>query len=286
MTTAPPTAGPPARAGAAARTPVGTVRQTLRLTRTELTLFHRYRVALFFSVFPLAFAAFGFFMDGDDILPGVDVGAYFITSVPLTAALVLGTMHVPNIYAARREALILKRFRVSGVAPAALFGATTLSVLAVVALITAAVCGIVTLYYGAAPADPLMVALGTVLVTVVLSLLGVALTRLARNAESAQMMSMVPFLALIGASGTAYPVELMPDPLAAACSLLPTAPAVALIRSGYWGRDLFGGLETAGAASGAELWTAALPALAVLAAWTVAAVLLLRLFRWDPRGAA
>ncbi|MFC3999780.1 ABC transporter permease [Nocardiopsis sediminis] len=269
----------------AGRTPVNRRRQALRLLRTELVLFYRYRVALFFAAFPLVFVAFYLPLEGQEALPGIDAAALSMSGIPILAALALGLMHVPNVYAARREQLVLKRFRASGVAPAALFGATTLSVLLVAAALTAAVTAIVAARYGALPADPVLMLAGAALITVVMSLLGIAFTSLTRNAESAQMMSIVPFMLLYGASGLVVPLEILPDQVAAVCRLLPAAPAADLVRSGYWGHDLFGGGNGAAPAGFAELWTAALPSLGVLLAWTAVAVFLLRYVRWDPRQA-
>ncbi|MFC4563176.1 ABC transporter permease [Nocardiopsis mangrovi] len=277
-------AGTSRRPGAG-RTPVSRYRQTVRLLRTELVLFYRYRVALFFAAFPLMFVAFALPLEGQEPVPGIDAAALNMSGIPVLAALSLGLMHVPNVYAARREQLVLKRFRASGVAPAALFGATTLSVLLVVAVLTAVVAGIVAARYGALPADPLLVLAGVVLVTVAMSLFGIAFTRLTRNAESAQMMCIVPFMLLYGVSGLVVPLDLLPEPIAAAAALLPTTAAAGLVRSGYWGHDLFGGVAGGEPAGFAELWTAALPSIGILIVWTAVAVSLLRYFRWDPRQA-
>ncbi|WP_052745707.1 ABC transporter permease [Allosalinactinospora lopnorensis] len=186
----------------AARAPVSPYRQLLRLTRTELTLFYRYRMALYIAVFPLVFVLIGVASEGEETLPGVDAAPYYITGTPALVAMAIGLWHISNVYAARREQLVLKRFRASGVTPFALFGASTLSVLAVVLLLTAVIGGVLAWRYGVWPADPAMVALPLVLTTVLMSLLGAAFTRLTRNAESAQLMAMFPFLILYGASGS------------------------------------------------------------------------------------
>ncbi|KUP96383.1 ABC transporter permease [Thermobifida cellulosilytica] len=267
-----------------ARTPVGVLRQTLRLTRTEFTLFYRYRMALYIAALPVVFLLPLSALPPGEVLPGVDARAVSIARFFALAAMTVGVMHVSNVYAARREQLVLKRFRVSGVAPAALFGATTLSVLGVVAAQSAAVVAFLGVA-GTLPADPVLLALSVLLVTVVMSLLGVFVARFARNAESAQMLSMVPFLLLLAVSGFIVPVEMLPDPVAAVFRLLPMLPAVELAQSAYVGYDLFGGVEGAHRAAGADLWLAAVPSLLVLAAWVVVAALLTRLFQWDPRGA-
>ncbi|GAA4906640.1 MULTISPECIES: ABC transporter permease [Nocardiopsidaceae] len=276
-------AAPAGTAGARQRRPVSPLRQTLRLTRTEFTLMYRYRTALFFVLFPLVFVFLGVVSQGESPVPGVSNETLALTGSPAAIIMMIGVMHVSNTYAARREQLILKRFRASGVPPVALFGATTLSVLAVVVLLTAVPWGVLIAQTGEVPADPVMVALAVVLSTVTMVLLGAALTRLARNAEGTQMMSIVPFLALYASSGLMIPLEMMPDQLATASRLLPMAPVVELLRGGYTGNDVFGDLVGASPATGLDLWAAALPSLAVVLAWTALSVLSLRYFRWDPR---
>ncbi|GAA1764432.1 ABC transporter permease [Streptomonospora arabica] len=276
----------PARSGspgARVRHPVHPVRQALRLTRTELTLIYRYRTALFYVLFPLFFVGIAMVTQGESAIPGVRTEAIALSGTPAVIAMMIGVMHASNIYAARREQLILKRFRASGVPPFALFGATTLSVLAAVAVLSAMVFAVLAAGVGELPSDPVMVVLTALLTTVTMSLFGAASSRFARNAESAQMMSMVPFLLFYASSGMMVPLAMLPDWLATVCRLLPMAPAVDLLRSGYLGRDVFGGLTGAEPASLAELWAAGLPSLAVVLVWTAVAVLSLRSFRWDPR---
>ncbi|RCV49968.1 ABC transporter permease [Marinitenerispora sediminis] len=267
-----------------ARRRVGPVRQALRLTRTEFVLFYRYRMALYVALLPVAFLLPAFAAEGAELWPGVDAVAYSLAGAFPLAAMTVGIVHVSNVYAARREEMVLKRFRLSGVAPAALFGATTLSVLGVVAVQSVLAAVLIAAMFGTLPADPVLLVLSIVLVTVVMAQLGAVLSRLARNAESAQMISMIPFFGLLMSSGLYLPAEMLPDAAAAALRLLPMAPAVELARGAYFGRDVFGGADGA-AAPGLDLWFAAAPALLTLLAWTAAAILLLRLVRWDPRQA-
>lgn len=274
----------PARDGSApVRRPVNAIHQALRLTRTEFTLLYRYRTALFFVLFPLVFVALALVSGGESPIPGVDGTVLAVAGTPAVIAMMIGIMHVSNIYAARREQLVLKRFRAGGVAPFALFAATTLSVLAAVAVLTLVVVAVLGVRHGALPADPVLVAVTVLLTAVTMSLLGAASTRFARNAESAQMMSMFPFLLFLAASGATVPLEMFPDTVAAAARLLPMAPAVDLLRAGYLGYDLFGDYAGAAPATGLDLWSAALPSLALVLVWTAIAVFSLRFFRWDPR---
>lgn len=277
------TAGAPGAPGR--RTPPGPVARLLRLTRTEFTLIYRYRTALFFIAFPLLFTAVGFAQQGRELAPGVDAGAYFICGAIVLAPIFIGLVHVSNAYTARRELLVLKRFRVSGVPPAALFGATLLSILALVLVLSAISAGALAVRFDMVPADPLLVVLPVLLMTATMVFLGLALTAVSRSAEGAQMISMVPFFVLYASSGQMLPLDMLPDTVARVSALLPAAPATQAVQSGYFGRDLFGGADGA-AASGVELWTAAAPGIGVMLVWLAVSVVLLRYFRWDPRQAA
>ncbi|MGH8908206.1 MAG: ABC transporter permease [Egibacteraceae bacterium] len=268
------------------RQPVHPVRQALRLARTELTLMYRYKTALYLAVImPLIFVLPLRNIDFAPVLPGVDGQAFGFAAFFAVCAATVGILHVSNVYAARREELVLKRLRVSGVPTAAIFGATALSVIAVVAVQSAAIVALIALLTGVLPADPMMLVVSILLTCVIMTLLGAALTRYTRNAESTQMLSMLPFFALVAASGAFVPLELMPGPVASVLGLMPTAPAVALARSAYFGYDFFGGVEGATAATGLDLWMAAGPSLLTLAAWLALSAYALRGFRWDPRQA-
>ena len=273
----------PAPATRTVRTPVSTLRQMLRLTRVEFTLFYRYRMALYIAVLPLVFLFPALSMPEGENAVGVDNGAHYLASVFILTAMTVGIIHIPNVYAARRESMLLKRFRASGVAPVAMFGATTLSVLGVVIALSAVITGVLAAHFGESPHAPVLLLFTTTLSTVLMCLFGLAFTRLARNAESAQIITMAPFLVLLAISGALVPVEMMPDRVADVLSLLPMLPAVDIVRSAYFGLDLFSGPEQATAATGLELWVAAAPSLLVLLAWTGIAAYLVRYFRWDPR---
>ncbi|GAA1070805.1 ABC transporter permease [Nocardiopsis composta] len=271
------------RPAGAARRPVPAWRQTLRMTRVELLLFYRYRTAAYIAVVPLFLLFPALTLSGQDNPAGIDAGAFYTASVFILTPITLGIMHMPNVYAARRESMLLKRYRVAGVPASALFGATTLAVSAVVAVLCAVIAAVLVGRFGEAPADPVLLALGIALCTVQMCLFGALFTNLARNAESAQMISMVPFLGMLLLSGSMIPVDFLPEAVRTGLSLLPFLPAVDLVRSAYFGQDLFAGAMQAEALGGLGLWAASLPALLVMAVWTAIAAYLLRFFRWDPR---
>lgn len=269
---------------AAARTGPGPVKQTLRLARTEFTLFVRYKTALMYLVLPLilfmpvlsapSIPVFGDFTSHDLSISGAIIGI----------GLMLGIGHVSNVFAARREALVLKRLRVSGVPQAALFGSVTVVVVLFSLVLTALVLGGVFALGGNLPADPGLLLVAVLLSAVAMSLVGLLITPLVRNAESAQMFSVVPMMALLLTGGIFLPLDLMPEPVRVVAQYLPVAPAAETAQAAYTGYDVFGGYEGAEALGTAALWTNALPSIGVMLVWTVVLSLLVRrYFKWDPR---
>ncbi|MGH8929107.1 MAG: ABC transporter permease [Egibacteraceae bacterium] len=271
----------------ATRRPVNPARQALRLTRTEFTLLYRYRTAFFLAVvMPLVFVFPLINIDQGQVLPGVDGRAFSFAAFFAICATTVGILHVSNIYAARREQLVLKRLRASGVPAMAIFGGTMLSVIGIVGVQSVAIVGLTAAITNVVPADPVLLVTSILLTCVVMTLLGAALTRYTRNAESTQMISMLPFFFLIAASGAFIPLNVMPEPVAALLRMFPTAPAVELARSAYFGYNLFAGAQTVPSPStGLDLWMASVPSLVMLASWAVILVPVLRRFHWDPREA-
>jgi len=262
----------------------GFVRQTLKLTRTEFVLFYRYRVALFAAVIPGVFVLPAFLGDEGEILPGVGGIAYTLAGMFALAGMTVGIIHLANVYTARREQMVLKRFRLGGTPPRTLFAASTLSVLGIAVLQAIAIILVIGLRLDTWPQDPVMLAFSIVLVTVAMSLFGIAITPMARDAENAQMMSMGPFILFTASSGFFIPLSIMPEWLSNIVAYGPMVPAVDMARSAYFGYDFFAGSDQgAQVATVPELWVAAIPSILILLAWAVLAAFLLRRFRWDPR---
>lgn len=267
-----------------ARTAPGPVKQTLRLARTEFTLFVRYKTALMYLVLPLILfmpllsmpsaPVFGDFTNIDLSLAGAVIGI----------GLMLGIGHPSNVFAARREALVLKRLRVSGVPQPAIFGGVVVVVVLFTLGLVALVIGAAAALSGTMPADPVMMLVTVLLSAVAMSLVGLLITPLVRNAESAQMFSVVPMMALLLTGGVFFPLDLMPEPVRMVVQFLPVAPAAEMAQAAYTGYDVFGGYEGAEALGTAALWTNALPSIGVMLAWIVVLSLLVRrYFKWDPR---
>lgn len=268
----------------ATRTAPGLVKRTLRLARTEFTLFVRYKTALMYLVLPVIL-----FMPLMS-MPSVPVfGDFTNRDLSFSAALIgiglmLGIGHPSNVFAARRESLVLKRLRVSGVPQSAIFGGVVLVVVLFSLGLSALVVIAMVAMGGTMPADPVLLLVAVLLSAVAMSLVGLLITPLVRNAESAQMFSVVPMMALLLTGGVFFPLDLMPDTIRSVVQFLPVAPASELAQAAYTGYDVFGGYEGAEALGTAALWTNALPAVGVMLAWIVVLSLLVRrYFKWDPR---
>ena len=265
------------------RRPVGVLRQTYEFTRTEMTLFWRYRTALYFALFPLGLALLGIVQEGADIAPGVDVGAHYTAGALMMTPLFLSIMHVSNLVTARREQLVLKRLLVAGTPPAVMFGAIIASVVAVTLVISVLIGVLLYRHFDVTPAEPLLVVLPILLVTAAVSLFAIAFTRLCRNAESAQMLCVVPLMLFYGLSGLMLPLSAMSDRIADLARLLPSAPGVEIVTSAYFGRDFIAGGDGVQTLTGTDLWVAALPGLLVIVVWIGVSAYLTRFLRWDPR---
>lgn len=267
------------------RQSVSPLKQILRLTRTEFTLFVRYKTAWMFLFLPLLFAFLALQMPNDEVLPGFGMAEMVMLSMMGGISLVLGLGHVSNVFTARRESLVLKRFRVSGVPQVVIFGGI-IGVVAVFSLFIAVIMGglVLMMPAGALPRDPLMLLVAIVLGSIVFSLMGVLITPLVRNAESAQMVVMVPMMILLFASGGIFSLEFLPEGARQVMSLVPSVPPGELVQAAYTGYDVFGGSADAQERSYLGLWGTALPSIGVMLAWIAVLVLAVRrFFRWDPR---
>ncbi len=276
------TTRPPARA--AERTAPGTLKRTLRLARTEFTLFVRYKTALMYLVLPLVLFAPMLSTPSAPAFGGFTTHELALASAVIGIGLMLGIGHPSNVFAARRESLVLKRLRVSGIPQTAIFGGVTVVVVLFSLAMTALVLGAVAAFGGNLPADPVMLVVAVLLSSVAMTLVGLLITPLVRSAESAQMFSVVPMMGLLITGGVFLPLELMPEPVRMVAQVLPVAPAAEMAQAAFTGYDVFGGYEAAEAVGAAALWGSALPSIGVMLTWIVVLSLLVRrYFKWDPR---
>ncbi|MFF3670104.1 ABC transporter permease [Microtetraspora malaysiensis] len=175
---------------------------------------------------------------------------------------------------ARRDQLILKRLRATGLGDGAVLGGELLNIMVqsmLIALVTTV--AVVNLTSASVPRDPVLFAVFVVLGAAVITLLGAAWTTVIPRAEVAAPMS-IPFFMIAGLGAGAFgPMgQLLPGWLTTALDLLPTAAVVKV------GRAAFADGTFAG-----DLQTAAVPLL-ILSVWAAIALLVIsRRFRWEPR---
>lgn len=255
-------------------------RRLWSLTRVELRLLVRNRMALFMAVaMPIGTALLFLSLDVAD-QAGVDAGASVILMVTSFAILFVVYYNLVATYAARREELVLKRLRTGELTDAEIIGgAATAST--IVALAQIVVIGIATplLFEMPMPVNPVLVIAGVLLGVLAWVPLAAASSVFTRNAEMAQLTTLPALLVCLFFSGLMVPLDVLPDPLAGVAELFPLTPVVDLVRMGLGGVASDGTTVDLGSSFGA-----ALAPLGVLVAWTViGAMLVRRYFRWEPR---
>lgn len=251
----------------------GTWTRIAALGRAELTLLTRNRTALFTALLlPVGMVwAMRSAMDGVDLSEsGLGSHEAVMTSGPVMVLILVVYTNLIAAYVARREELVLKRLRTGEVRDAEILSGTAVpsAVLALgqCVLLVVAAAALLDLR---APRRPDLLVVGLLLGTVALAALAAATAALTRTVESAQITALPLMMVSFVASGMFVPLQLLPDPLAAVCRLLPVTPVVDLVRAGWLG-----------GATGPEV----LRALALAVAWTVVSVFAVRRwFRWEPR---
>lgn len=187
----------------------------------------------------------------------------------LTMIMTMATvMQAAVTLTARRDQLILKRMRATGLHDREIIGGELVNITAQAVLLAFTVC--LVLYAGTElplPRNPLALVLVVVAGAGVLSLLGAAWTTAISRAEVAAIMTMPWFLlAGLGAGGFGPVVEMLPSWVGTVLNLLPTSGVVEGARAAYTGTgDLVFPFVK-------------------LAAWAaIALVTIRRRFRWEPR---
>ncbi|MBT2229056.1 ABC transporter permease [Nonomuraea sp. NEAU-A123] len=172
-------------------------------------------------------------------------------------------MNVAVALTARRDQLVLKRLRATGLTDGQILtgqiASTATQTMILIAVCTVAVRLLADVPF---PANPLVFAGAVVAGSVVLATLGVAYTAVIPRTELAAAATMPVFLLAAIATGVMGPIrDVLPAWVGSTLDLLPTSAVVHAIRTGE----------------------VALPALN-LAVWAVVGVVAIRLwFRWEPR---
>lgn len=245
------------------------MRELVAVARFGGRIYWRDRVAVTTSValslglgigLPLAFSSMG----ASDGLLGIHLGL-------LGMLMTLTAMNQAAVsLSARRDQLILKRMRATGMSDRDILGGEVVNITAQSTLVAAAIS--VVLYATGTvspPSNPVVFVLFVVTGCAVLALLGAAYTAAISRAEVAAVMTM-PFYLLAGLGGGGFGpmTELLPGWAQSALDLLPSTALVNALTVAHTGGDWAGYL---GPAINLTVWAA------------IALVAIMLWFRWEPR---
>ncbi|MFE2929924.1 ABC transporter permease [Streptomyces sp. NPDC059278] len=262
-------------ADATAGTTAGTtVRGRLTaLGRAEVSLLARNRTAVFVSL--LMPAAMVLAMKSTLKQSVLDGTGLSVAGAALTGGIGIVLiqavyMNLVSSYVARREDLVLKRLRTGEVTDPEILVGTALPSVALALAQTVVIVVAGTAFFGlAAPQRPELLLAGLLLGVVLLTALAAATSAVTRTVQTSQLTTLPLFFLSMMGSGLFVPLEVMPDPMASVCELLPVTGVMTLVRTGWLGES-----------GGSDLLVAAMTGLA----WTGFAVFAVqRRFRWDPR---
>ncbi|MEV0972819.1 ABC transporter permease [Microtetraspora glauca] len=252
-----------------------TVRETLAVARLGGRIYWRDKQALTATVLTSVGLGIGLPVMMDRLRPGETSVIVAQLLGMLAVSLTLSGFNQSAVsLTARRDQLILKRLRASGLGDGAVLGGELLNIMAqsvLIALVTTV--AVVNLTSATAPRDPVLFTVFVVLGAAVITSLGAAWTVVIPRAEVAAPLS-IPFFMIAGLGAGAFgPMnQLLPGWLSTVLDLLPTAAVVKV-----------GGATFADGTFAGDLQAAVVPLLN-LSVWAAIALLVIsRRFRWEPR---
>jgi len=254
-------------------------RRLAGLARAELTMLLRNHMQLVTAVlFPLAIPFLYLPIARAGAEPAQLAGALGMMFV--IALLFVVYYNLLSTYVARRQDLVLKRLRTGEAADATVLAASAVPALLIAAVMITVMAAIsVPLLDLPAPRSAPLIVLGLGLGAVLLVPLALATANITRTVESAQVTSLPLMAVAIIGTGSAVPLSAMPEWFGRLVEFVPSAPIVALVRSGWLGVDADGAVLGT-----SELWTSALGQVGILLGWLVLACWFVALrFRWEPR---
>lgn len=214
----------------------------LKLTWTQLKLFAREPVALFFTLaFPLLLLLLFGAIFGNEIDPlyGGQFG-YIDAQVPGLTGLIIGTvglMTIPIATATAREQKILRRYKATPMRPITYLAADiTVHVLTALiglfVLIVAALL-IFDLRFGG---NWFYVLAGFLLSALAFAAVGYVIASLSPTGRIAQVMGQVIFFPMMFLSGATLPLDIMPEGVLAVSDWLPLTHVVKLLQDLWFGQ--------------------------------------------------
>ncbi|MEV7009372.1 ABC transporter permease [Streptosporangium sp. NPDC051022] len=247
------------------------------VTRFNSGLFWRDRAALTTSVALFLGLGIGLPFMMDRLVASVQPGVVLDTHLGVLATVltVATFQQIVLTLTARRDQLLLKRMRATGLGDRDILGGEILNLVLQSTALTAVVSvALYTLTDLPVPGNPLLYAVSVVACAAVMCLLGAAFTAAVPRSELAAPMAM-PFFLLtgIGAGGFGPLLQFLPGWVTAILGLLPGSALVEAARVAYTGN---GGLA-------GDLRAVAVPALK-LAVWAAVGLFAtVRWFRWESR---
>lgn len=252
-------------------------------TVVELKSFFRNRQAMFFTfLLPVLFLLlFGFIFHGEIKGTGVDFRQYFVAGIMATGVFGMGFSSLAIGIAQEQDDGTLKRLAGTPLPPAAYFlgklGMVVTAALMQAAIVLALGIGLFGLSLPSSPAKWAAFAWVFVLGVLAASLLGIAYTRLIKNAKAAPAVVQPPYLVLQFISGVFFVYSSLPGVLRTIAAIFPLKWMAQGLRSAFL-PDSFAVSEPGGT------WQRPLTAL-ILAGWVAAGFALCVLFfRWRRRG--
>ncbi|TVL92556.1 ABC transporter permease [Streptomyces sp. SAJ15] len=243
------------------------------LAQAELTLLSRNKAALFAALALPATMTFSMKSPIEELdlkSTGLTVGTVLLPGAIGFVLLFAVYTNLVGVFVARREELVLKRLRCGELSDRQILAGTALPAV-VVAL---AQCALLAVAGGLvldleAPKAPHLAVVGVLLGLALMVAMAAVTAGVTKSTEGAQLSPMPLMLISLMGSGMVFPLDVMPDRLAAVCEVLPLTPAIELVRAGWTGGDGVG--DTLTQLVTGVAWIAA-------AVWSVR-----RWFRWEPR---
>jgi ABC-2 type transport system permease protein len=246
----------------------GTARQLTGMLRMELLALRRNRTASTLSV--VAPLAIGILLAGEYDGGAVD-GVTRMASVLALVVVVVVHHHLITVYASRRQELVLKRLRAGLPSDGAILTGAAVATLAIFVAQAVILIGYGVLALGLpTPQNPLFILVALALGAALMAAFSAALSAVTRSSEAAMLTSLPTVTLFLATPGAMIPLGTLPAGIESVARYLPLGPFTEVIREAWLGHDVLD----------------MLPALGVLAAWLVVAMLLARaVFRWEPRSA-
>jgi ABC-2 type transport system permease protein len=217
---------------------------------------------------------------GSDSAGGLDRGALVVLSLAAFGVIFGIYYNLVTVFVARREQLVLKKFRTGETTDVDILAGTSAPAVAIAwgQIGLGAVAGVAFLGLSR-PTNLLLIVLAVLLGTVVFGVLAAVTAAVTNTVETAPLTATPVVLGSMLLSGLLFPVDSLPSLVQRLAHLLPLTPVVELLRLGLGGVTPDG--ETVGLAG--SFLPAVLPIL-ILAAWALIAVWAARRwFRWEPR---